>query len=159
MPEHYHHGDDAIVNPETQHEKSDVSVRALLLFIALFIVFGFVMHIALWLLFKGLVRVEQRRQVGPVTGMQRPADVAVPKDQPLLQPFEHNGQDGRAVPPYRSTPVMDLAAMREAEQRALTTYGWVDQQKGIVRIPIAEAMKLTVERGLPVQSAAPGAKP
>ena len=27
---------------------------------------------------------------------------------------------------------------------ALTTYGWVDQNKGVVRIPITDAMKLTV---------------
>jgi hypothetical protein len=160
MPEHYHYEDDAIVNPETQHEKSDVSVRALLMFIAIFIVFAFITHISIWLLFKGFVRIERRRQLGPVTEMARPADVAIPKNAPLLQPFEHDGPNGKPVPPYLNTPVSDLAAMREAEQRALTTYGWVDPQKGIVRIPIDEAMKLTLQRGLPVQSAqAPGAKP
>jgi len=52
MPEHYR--DDAIVNPETQHEKTDVSVRALMVFIALFIVFAILTHVAIWLLFKGL---------------------------------------------------------------------------------------------------------
>ena len=26
----------------------------------------------------------------------------------------------------------------------LTTYGWVDQPKGVVRLPIAEAMQLTL---------------
>jgi hypothetical protein len=156
MPEHDHYEDDAIVNPETAHEKSDVSVRALLTFIAIFIVFAFVTHIAVWLLFKGFVRIERRRQLGPVTEMARPADVAIPQNQPLLQPFQHTGPDGKPVPPYLSTPVTDLAAMRESEQRALTTYGWVDPQKGIVRIPIDEAMKLTLQRGLPVQS---GAKP
>ena len=30
-------------------------------------------------------------------------------------------------------------------------YGWVAQDQGTVRIPIAEAMRLTVERGLPVR--------
>lgn len=155
MPEQPHY-DDAIFNPETQHEKSDVSVRALMIFIAIFVVFGFVTHIAIWLLFKGFVRIEQRRQAGPVTEMARPADMAIPKNQPLLQPFERNSADGKPLPPYRNTPVTDLADMRDAEQRALTTYGWVDQQKGTVRIPIDQAMKLTLQRGLPVQS---GAKP
>ena len=153
MPEHYR--DDAIVNPETQHEKTDVSVRALMVFIAIFIVFAMLTHVAIWLLFKGFVRVEQRRQLGPVTEMQRPADMAVPKNQPLLQPFPRNGANGKPLPPNRNTPVTDLADMREAEQRALTTYGWVDQEKGIVRIPIDEAMKLTLQRGLPVQNVGP----
>jgi len=38
-----------------------------------------------------------------------------------------------------------LSELRGAEADALSTVGWVDQTKGIVRLPIAEAMKL-VER-------------
>ena len=158
MPERYTYDDDAIFNPETHHEKTDVSVRGLLAFIAIFVIFGVVTHFALWFLFREFVRIERHRQPGPVTEMQRPADMAIPQNQPLLQPFPRAG-----VAPYHSTPVADLAEMRAAEQRALTTYGWVDQQKGIVHIPIGEAMKLTLQRGLPVQSGAaspsPGAHP
>jgi len=69
----------------------------------------------------------------------------------LLQPFPRVTPDGKPHAPYRDTPVTDLAAMRAAEEKALTTYGWVDQQKGVVRIPIDQAMKLTLQRGLPVQ--------
>jgi hypothetical protein len=36
-----------------------------------------------------------------------------------------------------------------AEQTRLKTYGWVDRQAGVVHIPIARAMQLLVERGLP----------
>jgi hypothetical protein len=38
-----------------------------------------------------------------------------------------------------------LADLRAAEADALANVGWVDQGKGLVRLPIAEAMKL-VER-------------
>jgi len=37
-----------------------------------------------------------------------------------------------------------LQAAREETTKALTTYAWVDKNKGVVRIPITEAMKLTV---------------
>jgi hypothetical protein len=37
-----------------------------------------------------------------------------------------------------------LADLRAAEASELDTYGWVDQGRGIVRLPIAEAMKLTL---------------
>jgi hypothetical protein len=37
-----------------------------------------------------------------------------------------------------------LADLRAAEASELDSYGWVDQGKGIVRLPIAEAMKLTL---------------
>jgi hypothetical protein len=37
-----------------------------------------------------------------------------------------------------------LQAAREETNKALTTYAWVDKNKGVVRIPITDAMKLTV---------------
>ena len=42
--------------------------------------------------------------------------------------------------------------MRAAEQQVLTTYGWVDRNAGVVRIPIDEAMKLAIQRGLPARA-------
>ena len=35
-----------------------------------------------------------------------------------------------------------LLAANEGEMKALTTYAWVDKNKGVVRIPISEAMQL-----------------
>ena len=37
-----------------------------------------------------------------------------------------------------------LQAMREQTTKALTSYGWADKAKGVARIPIDHAMKLTV---------------
>jgi hypothetical protein len=37
-----------------------------------------------------------------------------------------------------------LQAVRDETTKALTTYGWVDKNKGVVRIPITDAMRLTV---------------
>ena len=37
-----------------------------------------------------------------------------------------------------------LAELRAAEASELDSYGWVDQGKGVVRLPINEAMKLTL---------------
>ncbi|MEI8042309.1 MAG: hypothetical protein WCL11_12940 [Verrucomicrobiota bacterium] len=37
-----------------------------------------------------------------------------------------------------------LAELRTAEADELTTYAWLDQAKGVVRLPIAEAMKLSL---------------
>ncbi len=44
--------------------------------------------------------------------------------------------------------------MREEEDALLNTYGWVDPQRGIVRIPIEQAMALVVQQGLPVRAGA-----
>jgi len=37
-----------------------------------------------------------------------------------------------------------LADLRAAEINELESYGWVDQTKGVVRLPVAEAMKLAL---------------
>ncbi len=36
----------------------------------------------------------------------------------------------------------NLAEIRAANAEALTSYGWQDQTRGVVRLPIAEAMKM-----------------
>jgi hypothetical protein len=46
---------------------------------------------------------------------------------------------------------------RRQEDAVLSGYGWVDKNAGTVRIPIEEAMRLTVERGLPSRADAPAA--
>lgn len=44
-----------------------------------------------------------------------------------------------------------LAAFRKEQDERIATYGWVDKQTGVVRIPIERAKKLILERGLPTR--------
>src|ERR1700686_2050376 len=37
-----------------------------------------------------------------------------------------------------------LKTLRDEEAKALATYGWIDQSKGVAHLPIARAMELTV---------------
>lgn len=149
MPEHIQYQDDDLFNPETHHEESDVPIRPLFRAIALFIIFAIVTHLALAALFRGFVKGEQKRMEPPATQVALPQDAYVPRNQPLLQPFP------RGVDPTKETPVADLVQMRSAEDRMLHSYGWVDQQKGVVRIPIDVAKQLVVQRGFPAPSAPP----
>ncbi len=50
--------------------------------------------------------------------------------------------EGTKTPEERATILREL---RARETAAATSYGWVDQSKGVVRIPIERAMQLTVE--------------
>jgi hypothetical protein len=54
-----------------------------------------------------------------------------------------------AGPPLQVDPAADLAAFRRVEAAQLTQYAWVDRASGRVRIPIARALALTAQRGLP----------
>ena len=150
MPEHVRHGEE-VVNVETHHEKSDVNVRALLWFVVLIIVFAAISHVLIWLMFR-YYRERDRAQAQaapPLTAIARPSGEQVPPE-PRLQPFPNVYPGGQVQAPYASTPVMDLRQMRAAEDQALKTPGWVDQQKGIVRIPIDIAKQLVIQQGLPV---------
>src|SRR6266511_6260276 len=40
--------------------------------------------------------------------------------------------------------VENLKTLREEADKALTTYGWIDKNKGVARIPVGRAMELTV---------------
>ncbi|HEV3263716.1 MAG TPA: hypothetical protein VG013_43175, partial [Gemmataceae bacterium] len=53
------------------------------------------------------------------------------------------------APRLEVTPAVDLQAVRAAEEKELSTYGWVDQQKGVVRLPIDRAIDLLAQKGLP----------
>jgi hypothetical protein len=37
-----------------------------------------------------------------------------------------------------------LKTAREEDTKALNTYGWIDKNKGVARIPVAQAMELTI---------------
>jgi hypothetical protein len=54
-----------------------------------------------------------------------------------------------AVPLLQQNPAGDLERLQASQQTILNSYGWVDQQQGTVHIPIDEAMKRVLEKGLP----------
>jgi hypothetical protein len=59
------------------------------------------------------------------------------------------------VPRLQQFPRNELYTFRKDEGAHLESYGWESKAAGTVHIPIEEAMKLTVERGLPVQAVDP----
>lgn len=75
--------------------------------------------------------------------------------QPRLQDGVVTDNGGRRLSPEelkddRNLGVREaLQALRDEEDHVLTGYAWVDHNNQIVRIPVADAMKLTLQRGLP----------
>lgn len=56
---------------------------------------------------------------------------------------------GRPVPPAEPAPLPEpLWKIRSDEDAWLSTYGWVDRNAGIVRIPIDRAIEILLQRGL-----------
>jgi hypothetical protein len=60
----------------------------------------------------------------------------------------------REVPPGTRLQVdaqNELRQMRAAEDTMLNSYGWVDKDAGIVRIPVDRAMEILAKKGLPAR--------
>lgn len=87
------------------------------------------------------------------------APLAGPQAQPAIV-------DGRLMPGNTTPPApllvnepVNLQVFRAQEEHILTSYGWMDQNAGTIRMPIARAKDLLMERGLPARSAAPSTGP
>jgi len=51
------------------------------------------------------------------------------------------------APHLQTQPFKDIYMLRQGELEKLSTYGWVDKDAGIARIPIEDAMRMLSERG------------
>jgi hypothetical protein len=122
---------------DLQHEIRDVRVGPLAwlgLGLALLVILAF---LAMKGLFDFLDRQRARTDAAPPPMMtQRPQE----PPEPRLQ----------------TTPIPSRKSIAEQESKRLTTYGWVDQKRAVVRIPIEQAMTLLAERGLPSRGGTTG---
>jgi hypothetical protein len=118
---------------KVRYETTDVNVRAILVVGAGLATGTIVVAGVIWLLVIYLSGANA--QTGP-----REFPLAVTHEQRL--PPE---------PRLQTNPREDLNDLRRAEDQVLGSYGWVDKDAGILRIPIDDAMRLTVERGLPAR--------
>ena len=105
--------------------------HALWLAVSMFISFGIVYGV-FWL-FEGRERSNDQL-------MQKyPLAAAVPHKEP-------------PAPNLQKQPFKDIYMLRQGETEKLTTYGWVDKDGGVARIPIDQAMEIMLQRGFPARA-------
>jgi hypothetical protein len=116
-------------DPQIRHETTDVNVWAVGKFAIGLVV---VCVVSIVLLF-GLLKFFQSQEETPVANTVEPVKLF---PEPQLQ----------------KTPILDLKAIRAEEDKLLNGYAWVDPKKGVVRIPVSQAIEVLAKRGLPVRS-------
>jgi hypothetical protein len=124
---------ESIDQPTVHHEETDVNIRAIFGFAGVLLVIAIVIHLAVWGLFEYFDDRETRE-----SGQASPLATGEPRLPP--------------EPRLQVSPREDAAAFRAREDAILNGYTWVNRETGTVRIPIAEAMKMTVQTGLPVRA-------
>lgn len=121
-------------NPKTGYEPSDLRPQAITAFAAvLAVILGAVFLVSYWMYRQ--YRSDQAKEPAAASSLVSRVEIF---PEPRLQ--VHAPQD--------------LKELRAAEEATLNSFGWVDQNAGIARIPIDQAMKLLAERGLPVREKA-----
>lgn len=117
-------------SPATDYERRDLDPRGIALFgVGLAITIGLVVAV---------VTVFQMYAAGRYVSRQGPRPpIAVTREttEPRLQ----------------VNPSAELRAIREAEEKTLSSYGWIDPAAGTVKIPVDRAIEILAQKGLPAR--------
>ena len=122
---------DLQVSQSHGYEKTDASPRGLMYFAAVIAaILAITAAMMVWL-FRHYQRTETAGSF-----VARPFEAVAAPPPPRIQP----------------DPRVDMRSYAESQEKLLNTYGWIDRQNGVVRLPIDRAMELLLERGLPTRS-------
>ncbi|MEO7275797.1 MAG: hypothetical protein ABIX28_00850 [Vicinamibacterales bacterium] len=139
------HGDE-LTNPGVAHETSDVNVGAILWFAGIVAITTMVCAVIVWGLFN-LLESQAAARDPKMSPLAMPA-ATMPRTT-TASPFFGNGP----APQLMTNEPAYLAHQRQLDDTRLQQYGWVDEKTGVTRLPIDQAKKLLVERGLPARAA------
>ena len=139
----HHHDQPEFHNEDVAHEHTDVNIRAILMFAAGLVVVAIVVHFLIAGVFWWLEREARKRdpQLSPINA-QVPATTTG-------SPFFGHARGGAQL---LTNEPMALQKLRDDEDKRLRGYGWVEGKPGVAHMPVGEAKKLILERGLPVRA-------
>lgn len=137
-----------IKNVDVTHEKSDVNVRAVLIFVGGLVVFAAVIHLLIALMFRVLDdRAKALEPARPPMAMS--AQEQMPPE-PRLQDapgFGVTKENGQRVDLELKEPQAEMKVLRDQWEQTLNR-GPVDQSGKVVGLPIEEAKKQVVQKSL-----------
>ena len=144
---------DLLKNPAVDYDRTDLSPRGILVFLVGLLIAGVFVEIVLWGMFHFLARSPffAKGNPSPMLNVERePPLTAAGKD------FENTANVNPVSfpePRLQTNEVLDMDQLLQSEHKILYADQPFVDQTGTVHLPINEAMKLIVERGLPVKPA------
>jgi hypothetical protein len=117
----------------SSYERTDANVWAIVKFGLWLAVTALIVHVGMGLMYALLIEraketTEQRYPLATTNDAKLPAE-------PRLQQYPH----------------LEMETYAESQRQRLNSYGWIDKEQGRVHMPIDDAMRLMVERGLPAR--------
>ena len=110
-----------------------------------------VIGLLVWGLFSALGKREDASSASP-SPLAGERQKLPPEPRLQLAPSTAEQLEGSKPPNLKKDhPLQEMKRLRAEEEKTLNSYGWVDQQTGTVRIPIDEAKKRLLEKGIPAR--------
>lgn len=127
-------------NPEVNYDRTDMSAKAIVGFLIALAIAGVFVHLGLWSFYKYWAGSEMspKPMASPVASSSR----QIPQGDP---------ERTFPAPRLQSDDTADMNKFRAYEEQVLNTYGWSDQNAGVARIPIDQAIQVTAKQGLPTR--------
>jgi len=138
---------DALHNEDVAHEHSDINVRAIVLSLVGLTLVCVAAGAAMWGVF--VVLDSQAAKNDPT--LSPLATPATEMPTTTRSPYFGNAPDPKLI---TSEPAV-LADQHKQDEQVLQSGDWVDRNAGIGRIPIDEAKKLLLHKGLPARAGQP----
>jgi hypothetical protein len=123
------------------YESAEVNTTVVLWFVAGLVVTVVIVQLVTYWLQLSL----EASRIGPLLGPPPGPPAATVTECLRLQ----SEPPLQGTPDYMNYGAAEVTAIRQAEEKLLDSYGWVDRPRGIVHIPIERAMQLLSVRGLP----------
>lgn len=124
--------------PGAEYEHTDANIWVIVKFLVWLTITALIIHFGLGLMYGFLI--EQSKETGePQYPMAAPAGERRLPPPPRLQQFPHN----------------ELYQFRLSEDELLHRYGWMNRNAGTVHIPVEDAMRTLVQKGLPARAQDP----
>lgn len=160
-------------DPQLGHETRDINITGVIAFVVTLAFCGIVIFVVLYGVFHFATRYEEAQdrkemrdpwtQAAENQVEQTAKSISTPGNR-AQEPGSIQMADARArvrvtrfpQPRLQTDDVRDLALMREAEDVYLNQYFVIDKNSGKVNIPITQAMRTLVQKGLPAMQPAPG---
>lgn len=168
-------GDLRTTDPQLGHETRDINITGVVAFVVTLAFCGLVIFVVLFGVFRFATHyqetLDQKDMRDPWT---RAVENQVEQSAKKMRTPENKAQEPGSMqmadaesrvrvsrfpqPRLQTDDVHDLAVMREAEDVYLNQYFVIDKNSGKVNIPITQAMRAVVQKGLPAMQPAPGAE-
>ena len=118
------------INPDVKYETSDANAKRLGFIGALIVITAIILPFLLW-------------------GLYGHFEETAANGSPVPESVSKQKFDTAQSPPLEPHPIANYEKFRQTENEKLNNYGWIDKQNGVVHIPIEQAMKILINKGLP----------